>query len=88
MKPGTEAILDFLRMRGRRGATSRDVWFGGGGSRLAARVRELRVDGYRIETRLETHDGARFARYVLQDPEREPVAPIDPSTLWHEYLDR
>jgi len=32
--------------------------------RLAARIHELKFEGYQIETRKEPHDGGTHARYV------------------------
>ena len=64
MKPSTASVLALLRARGSLGVTPHDAaqigcW------RLAARVYELRAEGYRI-----TDEGKGFARYVLVEAEQ------------------
>jgi hypothetical protein len=66
-----ERILDMLRIAGTTGITPWDALFpvdegGAGCMRLAARIADLRADGWDIETR--TAGG--FARYVLYEPAR------------------
>jgi hypothetical protein len=68
MKPGTRAVLDWLRIRGERGGTHLEALDAVGTSRLAARVWEIRQDGYEItETSERTPAGARISRYCLHE---------------------
>ena len=48
MKPQVRSLLAYLRAHP-EGATSRDVWLDLGISRLAARVDDLKRDGYSVE---------------------------------------
>lgn len=41
--------------------------------RLAARVSDLRADGYRIRSEWETTNGVRYSRYVLEPSEVQTV---------------
>lgn len=70
MKPSSRAVLDYLRDHP-EGATSRDVWLAVGCSRLAARIDDLKRDGYAIDSELVTvqvgERTARVARYVLHE---------------------
>lgn len=66
-----ERILDMLRIAGTTGITPWDaLWdvdMGGANcTRLAARIADLRADGWDIETRM----AGGFARYVLFEPAR------------------
>lgn len=50
---------------------TRDVIDGGPRlKRLAARIGELRDEGYEIETRTEVVNGSRYARYILRGSEK------------------
>lgn len=75
MKPATAAVLDFLRLRGKDGATPAEARNAIACDRLAARVFELRRAGYDIESIAErTPMGSRIARYYLTpDPVFQPV---------------
>ncbi len=70
MKPSTRGVLEYLRAHP-EGATSRDVWLDLGCSRLAARIDDLKRDGYTIDSELvSVHSGekvARVARYTLHE---------------------
>lgn len=74
MKPQVALLLSELEARGEAGITSLEAQAAGIGSRLAARVSDLRAEGYDVSSelvRVETRDGtARVARYVLHE---EPV---------------
>ena len=84
MKPGTAAVLELLRTRP-AGITSLDALHAGCGSRLAARVAELKADGYDVRSEpvtVETVAGrARVSRYTLATP----TAPT-PMAGQHEVL--
>ena len=72
MKPSDAKVLRLLRDRGDVGLTQLDCLVNGGGSRLAARVSDLRGAGYDITTDLivvPVRGGgrARVARYVLHE---------------------
>jgi hypothetical protein len=71
VKPSTQRVLALLRERGDAGLTSLECWDRGGGSRLAARVADLRADGYLIEATTVTvptrNAPARVSRYVLHE---------------------
>jgi hypothetical protein len=83
MKPATLATLAVLRRRGPTGLTSNEAIPVVGTSRLAARVGELRAEGYPVETRWErTPAGARIARYVLAEtPRFAPVTGVQEALL-------
>jgi hypothetical protein len=71
MKPATLAVRSLLRRR-TEGITSLDALYAGCGSRLAARVAELRHEGYDVTSTYETtENGARIVRYRLIE---RPVA--------------
>lgn len=73
MKPQVVALLAELRARGDEGITSLEAMRAGCGSRLAARVAELRSEGYLVTSELvRTDAGARVARYRIH----EPVQPV------------
>ncbi len=60
-----DMLLDHLRINGLRGVTPADA-YGWGCMRLAARVADLRAEGFDIRTEtVTTGSGARIARYVL-----------------------
>ena len=71
MKPGTAAALALLRAHP-EGITSLDALLAGCGSRLAARVAELKADGYDVRsepvTVPTTAGHARVSRYSLATP--------------------
>jgi hypothetical protein len=67
MKASEQAVLELLRQRGSYGATDRDCLLFAHTSRAAARVWELRRDGFDVTTTYETKYGVRFARYVLHE---------------------
>jgi len=60
MKPGTRRVLALLRDR-RDGLTQLEALQAGAGLRLAARVSELRREGF--DVRCDRHDG--YGRYRL-----------------------
>ncbi len=73
MKPGTEAVLALLRARG-DGVTSLEALRAGCGSRLAARIAELRAEGHDIRSIYVTAtDGQRVVRYRLERPALRPL---------------
>lgn len=64
MHPQTKSVLDWLQTRG--ALTPIDALSALGVYRLAARIKELRDDGYRINTgRHVTRKGRRVAAYSL-----------------------
>jgi len=64
----TDELLLLLRRRGNEGLTPLDALYSVGCFRLAARVYELRKDGYNITDLGErTPSGKRIARYVLRE---------------------
>lgn len=76
MKPQTRRVLTLLRANGPDGLTHLEALYAGCGSRLAARVAELREDGYDVRSSLvPTSNGAHVARYVLHE------APVQ-AALW------
>lgn len=75
MKPSTRATLAYLRRRGSEGSTSAEARTAIAIDRLAARVNELRAEGYVIESVPErAPNGAVFCRYFLV--ERRAFAPV------------
>ena len=58
----TGAVLELLK---RGSVTPRDALKEIGCMRLAARIEELRKNGYFIHTQLNEVNGKRFARYTL-----------------------
>ena len=65
MKPQTLAVRSLLR-RHPEGVTSLDALYANCGSRLAARVAELRREGYDVTSTYEnTPNGARIVRHRL-----------------------
>lgn len=76
MKPQTAAVRSLLRRRP-DGITSLDALYAGCGSRLAARVAELRHAGYDVTSTYETTDnGARVVRYRLVEHTPAPVTGV------------
>jgi hypothetical protein len=71
VKPSTARVLQLLRERGDFGLTSLDALANGGGSRLAARIADLKAEGYRIDSDLVTvptrNAPARVSRYVIRE---------------------
>jgi hypothetical protein len=72
MKPSTAKTLHLLRVRGVDGVSPAEARRWAGTDRLAARVAELRSEGYEVMTLREMVGGSSFARYVL----RERPAPM------------
>lgn len=67
MKPQTRAVLDLLTTNP-DGITPLEALFRAGSLRLGARIWELKVDGYDIETTMvTTPTGKRIARYRLRE---------------------
>lgn len=64
-------VLRLLREAGPDGLTQLQCLARGGGSRLAARIADLRAEGYLVESRLVTVPTrgapARIARYELHE---------------------
>lgn len=81
MKPSAALILALLRRRGPAGVSPAEARLLAGCDRLAARVCELRAEGYDIRTGSETCMGATYARYRLYEAPRQldlfdsPVSP-------------
>lgn len=71
MKPSTTRVLQLLRERGDVGLTSLEALTLGGGSRLAARIADLRAEGFEITAELVTvptrNAPTRVSRYVLRE---------------------
>lgn len=69
-----DAILELLKDAGDYGLTPMTALHRVGTFRLAARISELRDDGYRITTvRHKLVTGSTVARYVLTHPEPFPA---------------
>jgi hypothetical protein len=64
LKPSSAAVLRLLE-RHPEGITPFDALAEARCMRLAARVSDLRADGYTIDAELVTSNGKRFARYRL-----------------------
>lgn len=75
MKPATAQTLALLRAHP-EGVTQLTALQEIGSFRLGARVFELKLAGYRIETQwAETYTGKRVAKYVLHEqPEQQRLA--------------
>jgi hypothetical protein len=74
VKPSTRRILALLITRP-EGVTPLDALTEAGCFRLAARVHELRAEGFEIASRtIATPNGAHISRYVLIQPSLWPVA--------------
>jgi hypothetical protein len=68
VKPATTAVLRLLRLRGADGLTEAEATSTLACRRLAARVYELRVAGYRVDAIPErTPMGAVIRRYYLRE---------------------
>ena len=67
MKPSAASILELLRRRGPSGVSPAEARLLAGCDRLAARVCELRAEGFDITTHPETCLGATYARYRLHE---------------------
>lgn len=63
MKPQTATILRYLRAQG--SVTQQEAYHAHLGTRLSARIIELRREGYTVLTEWETDGKARWARYRL-----------------------
>ena len=74
MKPQSAACLRLLRSYP-EGLTSRDAWLAIGCSRLAARVSDLRAEGFDVQAELVTvrsgERSVRVARYRLAEAPRQ-----------------
>ena len=82
-KPQTLRTLAVLRNRGAEGMTALDALEWVGTARLAARVDELRKEGYTIERdMIRTRNGAHVARYRLVEAAPVAVAPGELMELW------
>lgn len=82
MKPQARAVLKYLALRGRDGATPAEARSAIACDRLAARVFELRAAGYRIESVPErTPMGARIARYYLVGAPLVPMTGVQEAWL-------
>lgn len=80
MTSQTDLVLAMLRRRGEAGVTPLDALDGVGSFRLGARIFELRRQGHVIRNLWQTTtEGARIARYVL-DEEAVTPAGHDPRT--------
>ena len=74
MKPQSREVLRLLQTAP-EGTTQQDAIRRIGCYRLAARISDLRADGYRITSELVTGDGVRFARYrLVTEPEQMGLA--------------
>lgn len=84
MKPQVALLLAVLRERGDEGLTSLEALRVGCGSRLAARVSDLRAEGYEVSSELVRLDtGARVSRYRLRESVRfAPVHGIQETVAW------
>ena len=67
MKPQSRDVLEFLRRHPQTGLTQQRAITELRCYRLAARVADLRADGYTIRSVSVKQDGVRFARYVLEE---------------------
>lgn len=74
MKPQTSSALWLLRERGSAGVTDDDAREAIRCHRIAARIHELRAEGFDIRHRDETHAGGTHRRYFLH--ERHEFAPV------------
>ncbi len=79
LKPQAARVLVLLRRRP-EGLTSLEALYAGCGSRLAARVGELRAAGFDVHSVYETTEGgARVVRYRLE--ERRPTSGVQEAWL-------
>lgn len=68
MKPQSAAVLRLLRFRGDLGVSQQDAITDLGCYRLAARIADLKADGFVIRTLLATDNrGHRYARYFIEE---------------------
>ena len=67
-------VLHLLRASGLNGVTQQDAIRLLSCYRLAARIADLRADGHAILSVQTSHDGKRFARYILEDAPEQLVA--------------
>jgi hypothetical protein len=69
VKPSDVAVLDLLRLRGAAGITDRDALLYAHTSRLAARIFDLKAEGFRIGDEYEVRHGFRYKRYrLIEEP--------------------
>lgn len=73
MKPQSAEVLHLLRCRPIEGVTQQDAIRFVQCYRLAARISDLRADGYRILSVQTSKDGHRFARYILEEAPEQLV---------------
>lgn len=66
MQSQNAEVLGLLKRSGRQGITQIDAFVAADVYRLAARIHDLRADGYEIETVNEAHKNGFHARYVLK----------------------
>jgi hypothetical protein len=69
MKPSSRAVLELLSQRPTSGVTQQDAIRELACYRLAARISDLRAEGYVITAESVGQGGVRFARYRLVIPE-------------------
>ena len=74
MKPSTAAVLDLLRRHPQSGVTQQQAIAVLSCYRLAARVSDLRAEGYDVRSELVTQGGVRFARYRLVEAPEQVAA--------------
>ena len=67
MKPQSRDVLELLRRHPQSGVTQQQAIAVLQCYRLAARVADLRADGYTIRSEWVTQGGVRFSRYVLEE---------------------
>jgi hypothetical protein len=65
VKPQSRDVLDLLRKFPASGITQHDAITFLSCYRLAARIADLRAEGYTIHSEQVSRDGVRFARYTL-----------------------
>jgi hypothetical protein len=71
MKPQSAEVLHLLRIAGPKGITQQDAITMAQCYRLAARIADLKADGFPIAAELVTREGVRFSRYRLLEPPRQ-----------------
>jgi hypothetical protein len=72
-KPQSAEVLHLLRASGIVGVTQQDAIRFAQCYRLAARIADLRAEGYRILSVQVSKDGHRFARYILEEAPEQLV---------------
>ena len=74
MKPQSRAVLELLRRHPQSGVTQQQAIAVLACYRLAARVADLRADGFDIRSESVTQGGVRFARYRLVEAPEQMAA--------------